>query len=131
MIDGKQPAFDYAGLDSDTRSVVQQRTRELKSLMYRTTQDIIEIGHKLIEVKARIGHGNFGRWLEAEFSWSNPTAQRFMNVAEKFVKLTNLEIAPSALYELAAPSVPEAARQEAIERATHGEMISRMDAKAI
>ena len=50
----------YAGLDIETRIVVQQRTGEIRTLMQRTTQDLIEIGQKLVEVKARLGHGLFG-----------------------------------------------------------------------
>ena len=41
---------------------------------------------------------NFLPWLDAEFGWSEPTAQRFMRVASNFksVNLTDLEnIAPS------------------------------------
>jgi hypothetical protein len=41
-----------------------------------------------------------------------------MNVATEFksINFIDLEIAPSALYLLAAPSTPEPARQEAIAR---------------
>ena len=125
--------FDYNTLDTETRIVVQQRTSEIKTLMRRSAQDIIDIGQKLIEVKQRLGHGHFGGWLDAEFSWSEPTAQRFMRVFERFksVKLTDLSIAPSALYALAAPSTPEPARAEAIERAQAGEPITHSAAKAI
>ena len=44
-------------------------------------------------------------WLEGEFGWSEVTAWRFMNVAEKFPNFGNLDIAPSALYLLASPAV--------------------------
>lgn len=125
--------FDYGQLDSETRIVVQQRTGEIKALMKRTAQDIIEIGEKLIEVKERLPHGAFGGWLEAEFEWSEPTAQRFMRVADRFksVNLTDLTIAPSALYLLAAPSTPDEARQEAISRSEAGERITHKVAKNI
>ncbi|MCB0105489.1 MAG: DUF3102 domain-containing protein [Caldilineaceae bacterium] len=128
-----QMGFDYAALDSETRIVVQQRTSEIKTLMRRSAQDIIDIGQKLIEVKARLGHGNFGGWLESEFSWTPMTAQRFMQVAERFKNnnLLDLSIAPSALYALAAPSTPEPARAEAIERAQAGEAITHSAAKTI
>jgi hypothetical protein len=125
--------FNYDTLDAETRIVVQQRTGEIKALMKRTAQDIIEIGEKLIDVKARLPHGEFGSWLEAEFEWTSETARRFMNVADKFKnnKLLNLEIAPSALYLLAAPSTPDEARQAAIDRAEAGERITHATAKEI
>jgi hypothetical protein len=124
--------FDYRQLDAETQDYVRQRTDEIKALMRRSAQDIIEIGQKLIEVKARLGHGHFGNWLECEFAWSHMTATKFMNVAGKFKQSLNLELfAPSALYLLAAPSTPESAREEAIERAEEGEEITHQAAQEI
>lgn len=37
-------SFDYEKLDTEIRVVVEQRTSEIKNLMRRTTQEIIEIG---------------------------------------------------------------------------------------
>lgn len=130
--DDELRAFDYTALDAETRIVVQQRTGEIKSLMRRTAQDIIEIGLKLTEVKARLGHGSFGGWLKAEFEWSERTAQNFMRVADAFKSATVADlIAPKALYLLAAPSTPDAAREEALERAAAGAAVTFSDAKAI
>lgn len=125
--------FDYAALDAETRIVVQQRTSEIKTLMRRAASDIFDIGQKLVEVKAKLGHGHFRSWLKAEFKWSVSTATRFMQVAEQFkcTNLMHLPIAASALYELAAPSTPIDARLEAIERASFGEAISYSKAKEI
>jgi hypothetical protein len=132
-IEVRQPSlFDYASLQPETRAAVQRYTVEIKALMKRAAQDIIEIGQRLIEVKARLEHGHFGIWLAAEFDWSDQTALNFMNVARRFASIPNgLEFAPRALYLLAAPSTPEAARQEAIERAEAGEEISYSAAREI
>lgn len=132
-IEVQQSLFNYAALDTETRIVVQQRTSEIKTLMRRSAQDIIDIGQKLIEVKGRLGHGHFGGWLESEFSWTPMTAQRFMQVAERFKNnnLLDFNIAPSALYALAAPSTPEPARIEAVSRAQSGEIITHSAAKTI
>ena len=126
--------WDYAALDMETRIVVQQRTHEIRVLMRTSAQSVIDIGVKLIEVKARLGYGNFGPWLKAEFDWSVPSAARFMQVAVRFGDGTIYQIdnfAPSALYALAAPSTPEEARQEAIARASNGESITHAAAKEI
>lgn len=124
--------FDYQALDAETRIVVQQRTSEIKALMKRAAQDILDIGQKLIEVKARIGHGHFGAWLAAEFDWSQDTANNFIRVAQRFSDIPKIsEFAPSALYLLAAPSTPEPARLEALERAEAGEAISYSTAREI
>jgi hypothetical protein len=120
----KRP-FDYNALDPETRIVVQQRTSEIKSLMKRNAQDIVEIGQKLIEIKLRLGHGNWGDWLAGEFDWNQFTAERFMNVARTFGNNPQIvDFAPSALYLLAAPSTPEAVREEAIALAQAGETIT-------
>lgn len=126
--------FDYAALDAETRIVVQQRTTEIKALMKRAASDIIEIGQKLIEVKARLGHGQFTGWFEAELGLERTMATKFIQVAERFGAVDMLKIstfAPSALYLLAAPSTPESAREEAIERAGTGEQITHAAARSI
>ncbi|OWY69460.1 hypothetical protein B7486_20610 [cyanobacterium TDX16] len=125
--------FNYAELDSETRAAIQQNTSEIKSLMRRTSQDIIHIGQKLRAVKQQLEHGRFRKWLKAEFDWSVSASTKFIQVSEQFkcVNFTHLNIANSALYLLAAPSTPEVARQEALRRASSGETITYSKAKVI
>ena len=125
--------FDYSTLDATTSQFVQQQTGEIRALMKRTAQDIIEVGQKLTQVKKQLGHGRFRDWLRSEFQWSVSAATRFMQVSERFqfINLSNLDLAPSALYELAAPSTPEAAREEALSRAKTGEAITHKAAQTI
>jgi len=124
--------FDYSSLDDESRHFVQQQTGEIRGLMKRTAQGIVEIGQKLIEVKEKLGHGRFLGWLQAEFAWTDETARRFMNVAQEFGRIPQLvDFAPSALYILAAPSTPKTAREEAIARAEAGESITYTTAKEI
>jgi hypothetical protein len=125
--------FDYAALELEIRICVQQHTQQIKTLMRRSAQDIIEIGQKLIEVKEKLGHGCFETWLRAEFNWSEWTARKFMQVTRQFktVNLTDLNIATTALYILASDSTPDGARREALKRATQGEIINPPKAKAI
>ncbi|MDJ0533191.1 MAG: DUF3102 domain-containing protein [Xenococcaceae cyanobacterium MO_207.B15] len=119
-------AFDYSRFDEKTSLFVQNKTEEIKFLVKRTAQDILNIGNYLIEIKAKLGHGNYEDWLEAEFDWSLSQAKRFTNVAKRFksVNLTELDIPSSALYNLAAPTLPEEVAIEAIERAKKGEKIT-------
>jgi len=127
------PVFDYTRLDSETRIVVQQKTSEIKMLVRRSVQDIIDIGTHLIEVKAKLGHGNFGKWLNAEFSWSESSVVKMMQVATTFknVTVTDLKIGAKVLYLLSAPSTPEEAREEALEIARSGQPVTFGAAKAI
>lgn len=125
--------FDYTTLSPRTQVVVQQYANEIKSLMRRTAQDVINIGQRLLEVKEQLGHGRFEAWLRAEFNWGQWTARKFMQVTRKFksVNFTDLSIEASALYILAAPSTPKVVCQEALERAGQGEAITHAKVKAI
>ena len=126
-------SFDYASLDEETSLFVQEKTVIIKRLAKRVAEDTIEIGQYLIEIKEKLGYGNFYAWIDAEFSWSYASAARFMQVASKFrsISLRGLDILPSALYQLAAPSAPEEATIEAFERAKQGEQITEKIAKEL
>ena len=126
-------AFDYSSFDDETVSFVQEKTKEIRRLLRRSSQDIIDIGSYLIEVKNKLGHGNFYNWLDAEFDWSYTSAGRFMSVANRFKSFSvgDLDIMPTALYELASSSVPEEAVTEAFELAQTGQVLDQKTAKAI
>jgi len=124
--------FEYDQIDVANRDFVQDRTIEIKALVKRSAQDIIEIGLKLIEVKDRLPHGMWGKWLDVEFGWKTTTAWNFMMVATKFSNFEDLDsFGQSALYLLASPSTPDEAREEAINRASNGEVITHKAAKEI
>jgi hypothetical protein len=97
--------------------------------------DIEEIGDRLITCRDRIrekwGHGNWYPWLEKKFGWSVDTADRYMHVAElaKSRNLRDLDMPLSGLYLLAAPTTPETARNEIIQRAEAGQKLSVADVK--
>lgn len=123
--------FNYGALDMESRMEVRLRRDEIRTLLRRTAQDIVDIGGKLADVKARLDHGQFGAWLEQEFQWKERMARNFMAVHERFktANFADLAIAPSALYLLASPSVPEETAQAVIERAQAGEHITYTAAK--
>lgn len=130
----QMPLFDYAALDPATGALARQRAEEIHALLRRSAADIIAIGGKLAEVKAQVAHGQFLDWLDAEFGWHRSTAHRFMQVAEAFsgVQMSQIEtFAPSALYLLASPSAPHAARSAALARAAQGESITYNLARAL
>lgn len=128
--------FDYASLDTETRIVVQQRTSEIKSLMRSALADMIEAGRKCSEVRALLRHnksGGFEAWTEAE-KIGRRTAYSIIDLYNAFGNCANfaqLDIAKTAAYLLAAPSTPEPARIEAIERAQAGETITHKLAVSI
>jgi len=126
--------FDYAPLEPHTAKQVRETAERIRERVKRTVQEIIETGEDLLAAKEALPHGQFGKWLLAEFGWAERTARNFMSVAEQFGKSANfaeLPIQPSAAYLLAAPSAPDEARQVAIEKAEAGEEITFAAAKVI
>lgn len=122
--------FDYGILTPEQRSLVEQRTSEIREQLRRTAQDIWEIGQSLAEVRTQLKHGQFDAWLKAEFGWSRRTAYNFINVYETFgnrANLAQIDIATSALYLLAAPSTPQNLREQYIEEAKTGKRITHKE----
>jgi hypothetical protein len=125
--------FNYDLLETKVAEKVRSSADRIRERVKKTVEDIIEVGNDLLAVKDALEHGQFGLWLKAEFGWSERTAQNFMSVAERFnsAKFAELPIQPSAAYLLAAPAVPDEARQVAIEKAEAGEEITFTTAKEI
>lgn len=74
--------FDYGDMDIDTTTYLQQNAQETRTLLKRTTEDIIKIGENLMEAKARLPHGQFIPWVKTELGISQSTAWRFMQTAQ-------------------------------------------------
>jgi hypothetical protein len=96
---------------------------------------MLEIGTRLREVRNALYHGEWERWLDAEFAWSARTALRYMAAAKAFADksdmVSDLPIDIGALYLLARPRTPEEARLTAIQRAELGEHITLAVAQQI
>ena len=120
--------FDYAGLSPDVALHARAAAERIRVRIQRTTADIIAIGEELREIKARLPHGEFRAWLDAEFDMSESSAQRFMQVADAFggKSVTVTDLNPSALYALAAPAA-EPIREAAVARIAAGEVLSKAD----
>jgi hypothetical protein len=109
--------------------VLAEYAAEIHHLRKRAKEDIIEIGRYLDQAQKHAGHGTWLAWIEAEFGWSDQTARRFIHVYElsrdsKFNKLLSSNLPLSALYQLAAPKTPEAAREAITERIEAGGKVS-------
>lgn len=125
--------FNYDLLETKLADKLRNAADRIRERVKKTVEDIIEVGNDLLAVKEALPHGQFLPWIKAEFGWSERTAQNFMSVAEQFksAKIADLPIQPSAAYLLAAPSVPDEARQKAVEKAEAGEEITFAEAKEI
>lgn len=51
---------------------------------------IAEAGNRLIVIKNRIGHGNWGKWIEENLNFSQRKANYMMNFAEKISEENNI-----------------------------------------
>lgn len=123
--------FDYEALSESTKIVVQQKTSEIRSRMNKAASNIMEIGERLIAVKEQLGHGQFREWLTAEFAWDERSAQRMMKVATTFKSdnLSDLALAPSALYLLASDATPQEVKDRFVQKAQDGEQVTHAEVK--
>lgn len=119
------PGFDYSALAEENAALVRDVATRVRAHQRRTSAEIIEVGADLARVKGRLDHGQFGRWLDAEFGWTIRTAQNYMRAAEVFgVKCETVShLPPKAIYMLSAKSVPEAIVGEVVGKIENGEPI--------
>ena len=116
-------AFDYSDLES---AVAQEAKTVAARIRARNQAAVIDTGRDFVRMKDRLGHGHFIRWLHAEFSMTERTAQRYMSAAAAFHDKCELVsyLPPSELYALAAPSTPAHVRQDLLQRLEAGERLS-------
>jgi hypothetical protein len=123
-----QLSFDYSVLSPEQA----QRTQEAEyRIIGRTQKTIVENGRDLLAVQEDIGRGHFLKWIQC-LKISESTAFAWMSVAKNFGENSdNRSFDSRALYLLSTRNVPEAAREEARERASAGETITEEVAKQI
>ncbi len=133
MTDNQLALFDYGTLDAKSKNIVQREDKAFDRNMADAGTSFILACHNLylIHEVLQYKRPGFVDYCRSKQGLSNGTAYRMLDVAAKFPNLGNIAVAPSALYALAAPSTPDAAREEALERAGNGESISHATARAI
>ena len=124
-IDGIGRAFDYSALPKEVAGEAQRVAIMVRSRHKEQIKAVVETGRDLATVKATIGHGNFTPWLEAEFGWSERTAQNYMAAAAAFEGKTAIvaDLPLTTVYSLAASSTPEPVRAEIVQRIEAGERL--------
>jgi hypothetical protein len=128
--------FDYQLLDQETATFVQIKTEQIREKHRLVLNSIIEIGEKMIEVKNRLPHGQFGAWLKNELKLSGQTAKNYMDAAKShewdaLSPESQDNIAVSGLYYLSSSNISAEVRQEVVERANNGEKITKKKAQEI
>src|SRR5262245_30919872 len=128
----QQPAISTSPPAQD--QALAEHAAAIRALGKQTAQNVIEIGRRLTDAKQIIGHGGWLPWLDREFKWSDRTALNFIRVYEMAAKsetVSDLKLPMRALYLLAAPSTPEPARAEVIERTEAGEELPATEVKRV
>lgn len=103
---------------------------EINFYKNQTATGIIEIGKRLIEAKAQLPHGEWGKWLEEKVEFSQRTANQFMKVASEFPNSQALaNIGQTKIFALL--DLPPEQRQDFINSNPIDDMTTRELQKAI
>jgi Protein of unknown function (DUF3102) len=139
LSNGQEPSANVVALPTGAVdfTLAEQLEDIAKSIEQLQTTAILEIAKHLAKARQlfryRRDKRGFGGWVEARLSLSRQTAYNLLHVLEQFgdeESVKHFDTFPdSILYLLAAPSTPEAARTEIIERAEAGEKFSRAKVK--
>jgi hypothetical protein len=89
----------------------------IRDRLQRHVRDMVAIGADLIAAKDKLGHRNFGPWLEREFRLTARSAQLYMRAAEWAEGKSGIisHLPPYAIHLLSAPTTPEPIRKEVVE----------------
>lgn len=123
--------FDYAGVPTENVAEINKLVSRIRAAHKRHLEAVYEIGADLLRAKELLGHGNFLPWLQAEFRWSERTANNYMSIARFFQgKTANFaDLGVGTAAALAARSTPAEIRNELLARAEAGESISREEVR--
>jgi hypothetical protein len=117
--------FDYGALTPKIAKAAKNAAARIRTVLNLAATDV---GRDLFHIKGKLGHGQFGAWLHAEFGLTARTAQRYMTTARLAEKCDTVSQLPaSALYALGAPSTPITVQDDMLARVEAGEKISKAD----
>ncbi len=107
--------FDYSGLPADTAAEARKVAARYHA---RTKEYLFETGQDLLHIKDQLEHGQFLAWVEQELGLKPRMAQNFMAAARTLTgkSATVAYLGTRAVFELAAASTPDPARQEILRR---------------
>lgn len=134
MSENVMMTFDYSALSVSGEDVafLEDCARGVEAGLKITVEGILEIGRALCAARDRLNGSKpaFGQWRQGRLPWlKNDTATNFMRVFEKFgssfLKPNNsvLQISPTILYALAAPSTPDSVVTDITTRIQSGEKL--------
>src|SRR5215471_17348995 len=73
--------FDYRSLAPELAGEIKDHVAAIRTLTDKAGRSIVEIGQRLIAIKAKVSRGTFLQLVERECRYTTRTAQRFMQIA--------------------------------------------------
>ncbi len=124
---GTPDSFRWAVVPASDRDWLRARTDDIGTFTYRIGCDIARVGQILAQVRGRLKHGLFLRWLAAETTFDRAKAYRLMQIGKAFSSyISQIEkFEQSALYVLSQDKTPQAAREHAVQLAESGTRVTR------
>ena len=115
----------------DSEMSIEKLTSEIQYYLVQMGQNAIEVGKRLILAKAKLQHGEWQNWLEDNFNLSYKMAVKFMQVAERFSKVSTSRLfSQSQMMEML--SLPEVETEKFIEqKALEGTPVEDMTVKKL
>lgn len=123
-------------VNREVRSRLAPRAERIRNLVNTARGCVIEAGLELVAASEEVPPGQWGAWLREEFGWTTRTAEKYRHVAIAFRGESGsppyaVNIDSSALYLLAAPTVPDEVRKQAVEQGEAGERVTREEAERL
>ena len=115
----------------DSEVSIEKLTAEIQYYLVQMGQNAIEVGKRLALAKAKLQHGEWQNWLEDNFNLSYKMAVKFMQVAERFSKVSTSRLfSQSQMMEML--SLPEVETEKFIEqKASEGTPVEDMTVKKL
>lgn len=108
------PSSDPVRSDDDLVREINAEHGHVETYKHNTIQHAIRCGELLLEMKQRVGHGNWLDWVQEHFEASERTARNYMEIAKSaaVAELRDDTTMRSALRALASRSRPKQPKKE-------------------
>ncbi len=108
------PSSDPVRSDDDLAREINAEHGHVETYKHNTIQHAIRCGELLLEMKQRVGHGNWLAWVQEHFEASERTARNYMEIAKSaaVADLGDDTTMRSALRALASRSQPKEPKED-------------------
>jgi hypothetical protein len=106
--------------DDDLAREINTEHGHVETYKHNTIRHAIRCGELLLEMKQRVGHGNWLAWVEEHFEASQRTARNYMEIA-KSAAVADLGDDTTMRSALRAPASPSQAGRASSSPRTHGQ----------